>query len=117
MHPDLAPGAVEPAGPTPLERSRDTRLARAVFAATFAFYLLSSGREPPWGDGHVQYMVAQSLLHHGSLAIPRAWPDDQPRGRNGLNYSTYPLATSVIQIPGLVIQGAAAALGPDAAGL
>ena len=95
----------------------DARLARAVFVATFALYLLSSGREPPWGDGHVQYMVAEGLVHRGSLAIPRPWPDDQPRGRNNLDYSTYPLATSVIQIPAVLLQDAAAAIGPAAAGL
>jgi hypothetical protein len=95
----------------------DRRLARAVFVATFALYLLSSGREPPWGDGNVQYMVADSLVHHGSLAIPRAWPDDLPRGRNDQYYSTYPLATSLIQLPGLLVLDGVAAVFPGAAGL
>ena len=95
----------------------DRRLARAVFVATFALYLLSSGREPPWGDGNVQYMVAESLVHHGSLAIPRAWPDDLPRGRNDQYYSTYPLATSLVQLPGLLVLDGVAAAFPGAPGL
>ena len=97
--------------------SADTRIGRAVFVATFALYLLSSGREPPWGDGNVQYMVAESLLHDGSLAIGRAWPDDLPRGRNGRFYSTYPLATSLVQIPGLAVLDAIGAVRPEARGL
>jgi len=95
----------------------DVRVARAVFAATFAFYLLSSGREPPWGDGNIQYMVAESLVHRGSLAISRAWPDDLPRGRNGQYYSTYPIVASLVQLPGLVVLEAISAVRPDARGL
>lgn len=95
----------------------DRRLARVVFLATFAVFLLASGREPPWGDGNVQYMVADGLVHRGTLAIPKPWPDDQPRGRNDQNYSTYPLATSVIQIPGLLVQDAIGAISPRARGL
>jgi hypothetical protein len=94
--------------------SPDVRLARAIFVATFSLYLLSSGREPPWGDGNVQYMVADSLVHAGSLAIPKAWPDDLPRGRNGNYYSTYPLATSLTQVPGVVLRNAAGWLAPGA---
>ncbi len=100
-----------------MESPTDTRLARAVFVATFALYLLSSGREPPWGDGNVQYMVAESLVHHGSLAIPRAWPDDLPRGRNDRYYSTYPLATSLIQVPGLLVLDGVNAAFSGASGL
>jgi hypothetical protein len=95
----------------------DTRIARAVFAATFALYLLTSGREPPWGDGNIQYRVAESLVHHGSLAIGRAWPEDLPPGRDGKFYSTYPLATSVVQIPGLLLFDAASAVRPELRGL
>jgi hypothetical protein len=100
-----------------MDSPADTRLARAVFVATFALYLLSSGREPPWGDGNVQYMVADSLVHHGSLAIPRAWPDDLPRGRNDLFYSTYPLVTSLIQLPGVLVLDGVTAVFPGASGL
>ena len=92
----------------------DVRLARAIFVATFALYLLSSGREPPWGDGNVQYMVAEGLVHRGTLAIPKAWPDDLPHGRNGHYYSTYPLVTSLVQVPGVLVLDAVTWLVPGA---
>jgi len=92
----------------------DIRLARAVFVATFALYLLSSGREPPWGDGNVQYMVADGLVHHGSPAIPRPWPDDLPRGRNGKYYATYPLGASLSQLPAVLLLDAVTAVSPEA---
>lgn len=95
----------------------DARLARVVFVATFAVYLLSSGREPPWGDGNIQYMVAESLVHDGTLAIPRAWPDDLPRGRDHKYYSTYPIVTSLIQVPGLVLLDVVGPPGTAARGL
>ena len=60
----------------------NARFARAIFATTFAVYLLTSGREPPWGDANVQYMVAESLVRRGAIDIPKAWPDDLPRGRD-----------------------------------
>jgi hypothetical protein len=94
----------------------DTRLARAIFVTTFAVYLLSSGREPPWGDANVQYMVAESLVHRGAIDIPRPWPDDLPRGSGGKFYSTYPLVTSLLQVPGLVMLDGTAALAPGARG-
>lgn len=92
----------------------DLRLARAIFVATFAIYLLTSGREPPWGDGNIQYMVADSLVYRDSLAIPRPWPDDLPRGRGGHYYSTYPLLTSLIQVPGALVLDACVRLAPAA---
>src|SRR5262245_48364025 len=75
-------------------RAMDARLARAIFVTTFAVYLLSSGREPPWGDGNIQYMMAESLVHRGALDVPRPWPDDLPP-RNGKFYTTYPLGTAL----------------------
>jgi hypothetical protein len=100
-----------------MEARTDARLARVVFVATLAVYMLSSGREPPWADGNIQYMVAESLIHHGSLAIPRPWPDDLPRGRNNKIYSTYPVVTSLIQVPGLVLLDAVGPPGTAARGL
>jgi len=84
----------------------ERRLVLAIFLATFSAFLLTSGRERPWGDGNVQYMVTESLVEHHSLDIPRPWPDDLPPGRNGKFYSTYPILTSVVQIPGkLLLEG------------
>jgi hypothetical protein len=95
----------------------DTRLARAIFVTTFAVYLLSSGREPPWGDANVQYMVAESLVRRGAIDIPKPWPDDLPRGRDGKFYSTYPILTSLVQLPGLVVLEGVATAAPPARGL
>jgi hypothetical protein len=98
-------------------RALDARIARAIFATTFAAYLLTSGREPPWGDANIQYMVAESLVHHGSLAISRSWPEDLPRGEDGRIYSIYPIGTSLYHLPGLAILEGVAAIDRDARGL
>jgi len=97
-------------------RALDARLARAIFVIAFAAYLLSSGREPPWGDANVQYMVAESLVHRGAIDIPRPWPDDQPPGVGGKNYSTYPILTSLVQLPGLALLEGATAVAGDPRG-
>ena len=97
--------------------AKDTRLARAIFVTTLAVYLLSSGREPPWADANVQYMAAESMLRRHALDIPKPWPDDQSKDADGKWYSTYPLTTSLIQIPGLIVLGAATTISPQSGGL
>jgi hypothetical protein len=94
----------------------ERRLPWAIFVTTAALYLLVSGREPPWGDGNVQYMVADSLLTRGSFDIARPWPDDLPPGEGGKFYSTYPILTSLVQVPGLALQKAVGAIDNDARG-
>ena len=84
---------------------------------TLAIYLLSSGREPPWGDANIQYMAAESMLKHGTIDIPRAWPDDLKPDAAGKFYSTYPFTPSAIQIPGLILLGAASEISPTTRGL
>ena len=84
---------------------------------TPAIYLLSSGREPPWGDANIQYMAAESMLKHGTIDIPRAWPDDLKPDAAGKFYSTYPFTPSAIQIPGLILLGAASEISPTTRGL
>ena len=95
-----------------MHRWNETRLCAAIFATTFAFYLLTSGREPPWGDGNVQYMLAESLLHRGALDVPKPWPDDLPADENGKYYSTYPLLTSAVQLTGLALLDAVTSSKP-----
>jgi hypothetical protein len=92
----------------------ERRLGAAIFVSTFAFFLLTSGRERPWGDANVQYMVAESLLDRGALDIPKPWPDDMPPDDQGRFYSTYPLLTSAVQIPGLLLFEGVAAADPGA---
>jgi len=95
----------------------DRSLVRAIFVTTLAVYLLTSGREPPWGDCNIQYMTAESMLKRGALDIPKAWPDDLPPDEHGKFYSTYPLLTSVAQMPGILLLEAAAAISPPSRGL
>jgi hypothetical protein len=95
----------------------DGRLARAIFVTTLAFYLLTSGREPPWGDANVQYMAAESMLRRGAIDIPKAWPDDLAPDADGKFYSVYPLLTSAVQLPGLALYEAGVAASPPARGL
>jgi hypothetical protein len=93
--------------------SSERKLLASIWLGAFAFYLLTSGREPPWGDGNVQYMAAESLVTHGALDVPRPWPDDLPPDDEGRYYSTYPFLTSAVQVPGIVLlEGIAAAAGP-----
>ncbi len=84
---------------------------------TLAVYLLTSGREPPWGDANVQYMAAESMLRRGAIDIPKPWPDDQSKDAEGKWYSTYPLITSLVQIPGLMVLAAATSASPRSGGL
>src|SRR4051812_7164597 len=98
-------------------RALDARIARAIFVTTFAAYLLSSGREPPWGDANIQYMVAESLASHGSIAISRAWPEDLPRGHDGRIYSIYPIGASLPHLPGIAILEGVTAISSGARGL
>lgn len=81
----------------------ERRLRASIFLAALGLYLLTSGREPPWGDANVQYMAAESIVHRGALDVPRPWPDDLPPDEDGKFYSTYPLLTSAVQIPGLLL--------------
>src|SRR5262249_26982290 len=99
--------------PSMRARSLDARLGRAIFVTALAVYLLSSGREPPWGDANVQYMVAESLVRRAAIDIPRPWPDDLPPGPDNKFYSTYPIVPSLVQVPGLALLEGAGALSKD----
>ena len=98
-------------------RATDARLVRAIFVATLALYLLTSGREPPWGDANIQYMAAESMVRRGALDIPKAWPDDLPPDAAGKFYSTYPLLTSAVHFPGLALLAVATTMSPASRGL
>lgn len=95
----------------------DRVLGAAIFCATLALFLLSSGREPPWGDANVQYMAAESMLRRGALDIPKPWPDDLPPDEDGAFHSTYPLLTSAVQLPGLLLFEGITELSPASKGL
>lgn len=88
-----------PASPIDLDR----RLARWIFALAAVAYLLTSGREPAWGDAAAQFKVAQRmfLVHHIDIGEP--WPPDMKSGPDGKYYSIYPLVASLVHLPGVVL--------------
>lgn len=79
-----------------------------VLAATSAL----SGHNPKPGDSKLMCLAAQSVLHHGSLAIEPVRVD-VARSPNGQFYTKYPLLCVVQCVPALLLQSAARALAPQ----
>jgi hypothetical protein len=75
----------------------------AIFFAVFAFYLLTSSREPAWGDAHPMWEVAESLVDRQDIAVKTRWPDDLPNGRDGRVYAIAPIGPALVHVPGVVI--------------
>ncbi len=90
----------------------DRRFGWAIFFAVFALYLLSSGREPPWGDARGMYDVGEHLLLDGRVDISFPWPEDIPRGRDNRYYGITPLMTALVHVPGLALKEAILAVAP-----
>lgn len=84
----------------------------AIFVTAFAFYLVTTSREPAWGDAHSMWDVADHLVARGSLATDVRWPDDAPTGRGGHYYGIAPLGTSLVHVPGAAATRAVAAASP-----
>jgi hypothetical protein len=89
----------------------------AVFAVFFVLYLMSSSRERPWGDAHTVFDVAESIVDHGSVAVPTRWPIDLPPGRNGKFYCINPLVTSLVHVPGVALHRLVSKARPDLNGV
>jgi hypothetical protein len=85
----------------------------AIFVAVFSLFLLTSGRDRPWGDSHPMWDVAVAIAHHGEIHITTKWPGDLPDGRNGKTYGIAPLGPVVVHIPGVVILGLVHAVAPS----
>src|SRR5262245_61398596 len=83
----------------------------AIFVAVFGLYLLSSSREPAWGDARPMWEVADRLVQHAAIDIKTRWPDDMPPGRNGKTYGIAAIGTVLVHVPGAAL----AALGHLAA--
>jgi hypothetical protein len=77
------------------------RFCIAIFVATFALYLISSSREPAWGDARGMWDVANSMLD-GEITAKQPWPDDMPP-RDGKFYGIAPIGTSLVHVPGAAI--------------
>ena len=75
----------------------------AIFVAVFGLYLLSSSREPAWGDARPMWEVADRLVQHGAIDIKTRWPDDMPPGRDGKTYGIAAIGTVLVHAPGAVL--------------
>lgn len=84
----------------------------AIFVAVFGLYLLSSSREPAWGDARPMWEVAERLVRHGAIDIHTKWPDDMPPGRHGKTYGIAAIGTVLVHVPGVALAGVSHALAP-----
>ncbi|MGN6107462.1 MAG: hypothetical protein ACTHU0_20300 [Kofleriaceae bacterium] len=80
-----------------------TRWSIAIFVAVFSFYLVTSSREPAWGDARGMWEVANKLVGDRTIAIDVRWPEDIPPGRNGKYYGIAPFGPSLVHVPGVVL--------------
>ncbi|MEO8704053.1 MAG: hypothetical protein ABI867_28640 [Kofleriaceae bacterium] len=83
----------------------------AIFIAAFAFYLLSSGREPAWGDANGMWDIANSVLD-GRIDTRVKWPEDIPAGADGKFYGIAPIGTSLAHVPGAAVAKLGHAISP-----
>jgi hypothetical protein len=84
-------------------RSRVLRPALAIWIAVFGCYLLTSSREPAWGDAHPMWEVAEHLVAGEGIAIKTRWPEDIPLGRDGKIYGITPIGPPLVLVPGAAI--------------
>jgi hypothetical protein len=75
----------------------------AIWLCVFSMYMLTSSREPAWGDAHPMWEVAEGIVDHGHIDIKTRWPDDIPLGRDNKIYSIAPIGPAVIHVPGAAI--------------
>ena len=86
----------------------------AVFLTFFGIYMLSSSRERPWGDAQVMYEVASSIAHRGDVAIRYHWPPQSQKGADGNVYAQYPILTSLIHLPSVLVVDLIGWVAPNA---
>jgi hypothetical protein len=84
----------------------------AIFVAVFGLYLVSSSREPAWGDARPMWEVADRLVRDGALDIKTRWPDDMPPGRDGKTYGIAAIGTVLVHVPGVALTSAAQSAAP-----
>lgn len=86
-----------------------------LFLAAFCFFLVTGGREAPWGDARPIWEVADALVRRGAISIATPWPPDLPRGRNNRVYAVAPLLQSLVHVPGAAGRRALGQLAPRSA--
>ncbi len=84
----------------------------AIFIAVFSFYMLTSSREPAWGDAHPMWEVAERMVEHGAVDIHTRWPEDIPPGRGGKTYGIAAIGAALVHVPGVALGGLAHQLAP-----
>lgn len=72
----------------------------AIAVAVFFLYMLTSSREPAWGDARPMWEVADRMVQHGAIDIKTRWPDDMPPGRDGKIYGITPIGAPLVHVPG-----------------
>jgi hypothetical protein len=84
----------------------------AIFVAVFGLYLLSSSREPAWGDARPMWEVADRLVQHGAIDIKTKWPDDMPPGSGGKTYGIAAIGTVLVHVPGVALAAITHSIAP-----
>jgi len=95
----------------------DRRWCVAILLAVFSFYLLTSSREPAWGDARGMWEVATRIVNDRAISIQTRWPEDIPAGQGGKYYGITPIGTSIVHLPGALVLGASHAIEPRNDGL
>ena len=76
--------------------------------------MLTSSREPAWGDAHPMWEVAERLVDHGHIDIKTRWPDDIPLGRDNKIYGIAPIGPALMHVPGAASAAVDTSLRADA---
>lgn len=100
-----------------MTRGRDAGWSVAIFVAVAALYLVTSSREPAWGDARPMWEVATQLVAEHRIDIGVRWPEDIPPGRGGKIYGIAPIGPALMQVPGVVLAGVAHHRAPTLEGM
>jgi hypothetical protein len=87
--------------------------AIAIFVAVFGFYLLTSSREPAWGDAHPMWEVAAHLVDGFHVDIQTRWPEDIPTGRGGKIYGIAAIGDALAHVPGAAVMAVSHRIAPS----
>ncbi len=78
--------------------------ARALFLATFAVLWALSARQPPSGDATAMVSVARGLVTEGRLDSSYPMAGFTVQAPDGRHFSKYPLAQSLVEVPGQALE-------------
>src|ERR1700759_3874837 len=75
--------------------------------------MLTTSREPAWGDARPMWEVAQALLDHPHISITPRWPDEIPVGPDHKIYGIAPIGPAIMHLPGAAISALAHRFAPE----